>query len=149
MPGETSIPIGVSSSSASSSVSTASSNQSISFNPVITLASPEASIRNQPSTEQTSRVENSASSDASAKAESKLSGVGSGDPSSGLTGLLPGLGLNSSRNTTSGGGPFTIAGDLVPSAEGNPVGGMLSGTNGLLLMGGLAVAAFFLARKFL
>lgn len=137
-------PIGVSSSSASSSISTAS--QSLSFNPVITLASPESNIRNQPTNEQTNSADSRSTTEA--KAETKMPGLfggGSGETETGLTGLFPSLGLGSTSRTA-GSGPSMLAGDLIP--RGTPQGGLLSGTSGLLIMGGLAVAAFFLARRF-
>ena len=135
-------PIGVSSSSASSSISSAS--QSLSFNPVITLASPESSIRNSPTNEQTNTAD--ARSTTEAKAETKMPGLlgGGGDAASGFSGFGPLLNLGPTGRTA-GGGPATLAGDLVgpgaPSA--------FNGRNGLLLFAGIAVAAFFLARRFL
>ena len=134
-------PIGVSSSSASSSISSAS--QSIAFNPVITLASPESNIRNQPTTDQRNTAD--ARSTTEAKAETSLPGIfgGAGDAASGFSGFAPLLSLASNRGTT-GGAPATLAGDLVGARPAGPFTGM----NGLLLLGGLAVAAFFLVRKF-
>jgi len=89
-------PIGVSSASASSSLS--SSNQSIAFNPVITLASPESQIRQETKSDQGAKFDQSGS--ATARSEASPSGgfgLGGADGSGGgYSGLDPLLSLGSS-----------------------------------------------------
>ncbi len=142
-------PIGVNASSASSATSISSASQSISFNPVITLASPESDISNQPRTDQTNTADARSTSTADAKAETKNPGLlgGAGDTESGATGFLPQLGLGRPARAV-GGGPASLYGDLVPQS-GMPASGMFDGANGLLLAGGLAIAVFFIVRRLL
>ncbi len=87
-------PIGVSSASASSSV--ASSNQSIAFNPVITLASPESQIRQDSRSDQGAAFDTRATADA--RAETKIPGLlgGADGSGGGFSGLDPLLSLGSS-----------------------------------------------------
>lgn len=89
--------VGVSSSSASSSIS--SSNQSIAFNPVITLASPESQIRQESTADQAAKFDNAANATARADAKATVAtpGMGGADGSDGgYSGLNPLLSLGSS-----------------------------------------------------
>lgn len=121
---------------ASSATSQSINSGSLVFNPILVLDSPEASIRANPSTDTSTQFrDTSATSTARARATLSTTGDG-GEEEDG--GMIPGASLGSSRQ-----GNF-LAGDLVPRQS----GGLLSGTGGLLLIGGLAVAAYFVARRF-
>lgn len=86
--------IGVSSSSAASSIS--SSNQSINFNPVITLASPESQIKQDLKSDQGATFDQTSRTDATATAKPTLStGLGGGE-GSGFSGFDPSLSMLSS-----------------------------------------------------
>lgn len=103
-------PIGVSSSSASSSLAT--SNQSLSFNPIITLASPESSVS------QSSRADQSLQQDQTARADSRAETTLPNSPLDALQGggfdPLKLLGSNSVRNPASA----FRAGDLAGGGSG-------------------------------
>jgi|CXWL01.1.fsa_nt_gi hypothetical protein len=129
---------------ASSSNSQSINTGSLSFNPIISLDSPESSIRQDNPVDQTTRLSDTSSS-STARAKATLSTTGGGDgESDGSEGFGAGVGLSSNRGSQ-GSGPYNLSGDLIPGVS----GGILSGNSGLLLLGGLAIAAFFLAKKFL
>lgn len=129
---------------ASSSNSQSINTGNLSFNPIIVLDSPEGSIRQDNPVDQTTRLsDTSSSSTARARATLSTTGEGGGEDDSASFGA--GMGLSSNRNSQ-GSGPYNLVGDLIPGANGS---GILSGSNGLLVVAGLAVAAFFLAKKFL
>ena len=134
------------------SVATSATSQSINtgsltFSPILTLDSTNASIRQETSPDQSSQLKDTTST-ATARATSTITpfgGGGEGATPDGIQGLSPTMGMPSNR-ATQGSGPFALGGDFITSG---PAPGMLDGTNGLLLMGGLAIAAFFIVRKFL
>ena len=121
---------------ASSATSQSINSGSLVFNPVITLESPEASIRANPTVDTSTQFRDTAAS-STARARATLSTTGDGGE--GEEGYAPTAALGSARQSGA------LAGDLVP----RQAGGLLSGTNGLLLVGALAVAAFVVARRLL
>lgn len=121
---------------ASSSSATSSSNQSLVFNPVITVGSPEAQIRQDSRADQRSTF--SADTSSTARATSTVSPSGSGNES-----YTPGATLGPTA-PSQGSGPSFLAGDLIPTGA----GGFASSPEGLALMAGLAVAAYFVAKRF-
>jgi hypothetical protein len=121
---------------ASSSSATSSSNQSLVFNPVITVGSPEAQIRQDSRADQRSTF--SADTSSTARATSTVSPTGSGNE-----GYTPGATLGPTA-PSQGSGPSFLAGDLIPTGA----GGFASSPEGLALMAGLAVAAYFVAKRF-
>lgn len=122
---------------ASSSSATSSSNQSLVFNPVITVGSPEAQIRQDARADQRSTF--SADTSSTARATSTVSPTGSGNE-----GYTPGATLGQTA-PSQGSGPSFLAGDLIPTGA----GAFTSSPAGLLLVAGLAVAAYFAAKRFL
>ena len=126
---------------ASSSAASSQSNQSLTFNPVITVGSPEAQIRQDARADQRTTFESEASS--TARATSTVSPTGSSD-GGGSNSFTPIAGLGSSARTQ-GSGPSYLAGDLIPGGGGS---GFLSSPEGLLIIGALAVGAYFVAKRF-
>lgn len=124
---------------ATSGVSQSINNGSLVFSPIITLDSTNASIRQQTSPDQSNQFKD-ISPTSEARATATITPFGGGDE-----GQTPNAALPSNRSTQ-GGGPFALGGDFITSG---PAPGLLDGTNGLWLMGGLAIAAFLLVRKFL
>lgn len=120
---------------ASSATSQSINSGSLVFNPILVLDSPEASIRANPSTDTSAQFRDTSAA-STARARATLSTTGGGEEEDG--GFTPGAALGSSKQ-----GNF-LSGDLVPRRS----GGLLSGSGGLLLIGGLAVAAYFVARRF-
>jgi len=123
---------------ASSSSATSSSNQSLVFNPVITVGSPEAQIRQDSRADQRSTF--SADTSSTARATSTVSPTDSGNSGGGFE---PGATLGRTA-PSQGSGPSFLAGDLIPTGA----GGFASSPEGLLLVAGLAVAAYFVAKRF-
>ena len=126
---------------ASSATSQSINSGSLSFNPIITLESPEAQIRTDNRADQATRLSDlTTTSEARATAAITPFGLGG---QSGAEGFAPLTSLFSNR-AQAGGEPLLRGGDLSGFGD----GGLLSGSNGLLLLGALAVGVFFLARKF-
>lgn len=133
-------PIGVSSASASTSLST--SNQSLSFNPIITLASPESSVSQRADNEQGFQQDQRATTEA--KAETKLPsalGLGGGDSTTGMDPLAA-LASNLFKNPATG----FKAGDL---AAGYAAGGGASsgGLSPFVLLAGAGAIGLVLYLK--
>lgn len=124
---------------ASSSAASSSSNQSLVFNPVITVGSPEAQIRQDARADQRSTF--AADTSSVARATSTVSPTGSGNEGGGFE---PGATLGRTA-PSQGSGPSFLAGDLIPTGFQD----FSSSPAGLLLVAGLAVAAYFAAKRFL
>jgi len=124
---------------ASNSTSQSINSGSLVFNPVLTLESPEAAIRSEPKVDTSTRFSDT-SSTGTARARATIATEGSTAVEQGEDErLAPGIALGSSRVAGS------LLGDMVP--RGLTAG--LSDPATVLIVAGLGLAAFFLAKRFL
>jgi hypothetical protein len=120
---------------ASSATSQSINSGSLVFNPILTLDSPEASIRANPTVDTSTQFrDTSATSEARARATLSTSGGGADDSG----GFSPGAGMDSANLNS------LLSSDLVPRGA----AGFLSSGAGLLLLGALAVGAYFVAKRY-
>jgi len=108
---------------------------SLVFNPIITLDSPEAQIRQTPTIDTSAEFRDTTSTGtAKARATISTSGEGGGDEEGGFT---PTASLGSSRQSS------VLKGDLIGGASSS------LGQLGILPMLAIGVAVYFVAKRFL
>lgn len=128
----------------SAAVSSSANSQSINsgslvFQPVISLDSPEASIRQSPDVDTSTRFSDTSSSSTARARATISSGLGGEDEEGG--GFIPRLSLGSGGRTADG-GPSMLAGDLTPGG-----GGGRSPLMPWVLIGAIGFAAYFLFKR--